>query len=236
MIALVRQSLRGVDSEILRHVLGAPALRAVCRGPGAPARLQSSRPGAGRRGRHRRRNSCHASALPERASIVATDLNQSMLDHAAALGTKRPVAVASGGRHAAAFQNGTFDALCLPIRGHVLPRKNREPWPSSTGAPAGRRPDFQRMGFGSEDNEFADTVTAALASLFPEDPPRFLARTPTANHERADIERDLAGGGFTAPPEIVTSPSAAGRRRAGSGHRVLPGDTARKNEIEARDP
>jgi len=32
-----------------------------------------------------------ASALPESVSIVATDLNQPMLDQAAALGTKRPV-------------------------------------------------------------------------------------------------------------------------------------------------
>src|SRR5215207_1467791 len=32
-----------------------------------------------------------ASVLPARVSIVATDLNQSMLDHASALGTKRPV-------------------------------------------------------------------------------------------------------------------------------------------------
>ena len=32
-----------------------------------------------------------ASVLPERVSIVATDLNQPMLDQASALGTKRPV-------------------------------------------------------------------------------------------------------------------------------------------------
>src|SRR5437870_10186009 len=31
-----------------------------------------------------------ASVLPERVSIVATDLNQAMLDQASALGTKRP--------------------------------------------------------------------------------------------------------------------------------------------------
>src|SRR5439155_21609561 len=32
-----------------------------------------------------------ASALPESVSIIATDLNQAMLDEASALGTKRPV-------------------------------------------------------------------------------------------------------------------------------------------------
>src|SRR5947208_73704 len=32
-----------------------------------------------------------ASVLPERVAIIATDLNQSMLDRASALGTSRPV-------------------------------------------------------------------------------------------------------------------------------------------------
>jgi len=86
-----------------------------------------------------------------------------------------------------------------------------------------------------EENEFADTVTAALAALFPEDPPRFLARTPYAYHEPASIEQDLVGGGFIAPPEIIT---LAARSRANS-----PRDpaiafcqgTPLRNEIEARD-
>jgi len=64
-----------------------------------------------------------------------------------------------------------------------------------------------------EENEFADTVTAALASVFPEDPPRFLARTPHGYHERSRIEQDLVSSGFSAPPEIVT---LAARSRAKS--------------------
>ncbi len=86
-----------------------------------------------------------------------------------------------------------------------------------------------------EENEFADTVTAALASLFPEDPPRFLARTPYAYHEHASIEQDLVSGGFIAPPEIIT---LAARSRAKS--RRDPAiafcqGTPLRNEIEARD-
>ena len=64
-----------------------------------------------------------------------------------------------------------------------------------------------------EENEFADTVTAALASLFPADPPRFLARTPHGYHDRPTIERDLSAGGFTAAPRITTVPE---RSRAAS--------------------
>ena len=84
-----------------------------------------------------------------------------------------------------------------------------------------------------EENEFADTVTAALASVFPEDPPRFLARTPHGYHERSRIEQDLVSSGFSAPLEIVT---LAARSRAKS-----PRDpaiafcqgTPLRNEIEA---
>ena len=46
-----------------------------------------------------------ASVLPETVSIVATDLNQPMLDQAAAIGTKRPV------------EWRQADAMQLPFRG-----------------------------------------------------------------------------------------------------------------------
>ena len=85
-----------------------------------------------------------------------------------------------------------------------------------------------------EENEFADTVTTALASLFPADPPRFLARTPHGYHDRPTIERDLAAGGFTAAPRITTIPK---RSRAASPE--IPAiaycqGTPLRNEIEAR--
>ena len=38
-----------------------------------------------------------------------------------------------------------------------------------------------------EDNEIADTVTAALATLYPADPPRFMARVPHGYHDLAAI-------------------------------------------------
>jgi ubiquinone/menaquinone biosynthesis C-methylase UbiE len=50
-----------------------------------------------------------ASVLPERVSIVATDLNQPMLDHASALGTKRPV------------EWRQADAMQLPFRDGLTP-------------------------------------------------------------------------------------------------------------------
>ena len=86
-----------------------------------------------------------------------------------------------------------------------------------------------------EENEFADTVTTALASVFPKDPPRFLARTPHGYHDVPIIERDLASAGFTTPAQIVT---VAARSRAASSR--IPAiaycqGTPLRNEIEARD-
>jgi SAM-dependent methyltransferase len=86
-----------------------------------------------------------------------------------------------------------------------------------------------------EENEFADTVTAALQALFPADPLMFLARTPHGYHDPATIRRDLSLGGFAATAEIH---SVSARSRA-----ALPRDpaiaycqgTPLRNEIEARD-
>lgn len=55
-----------------------------------------------------------------------------------------------------------------------------------------------------EENEFAETVTTSLAAMFPDDPPRFMARIPHGYHDRSIIARDLAQGGFAAPADIVT--------------------------------
>ena len=40
------------------------------------------------------------------------------------------------------------------------------------------------------------TVTQALATLFPHDPPRFLARTPHGYHDAEQIRAELNGAGF----------------------------------------
>ncbi len=46
------------------------------------------------------------------------------------------------------------------------------------------------------ENEFADTVTEALAALFPHAPPRFLARTPHGYHDMERIRADLSAARF----------------------------------------
>jgi len=86
-----------------------------------------------------------------------------------------------------------------------------------------------------EENEFADVITTALESVFPDDPPRFMARTPHGYHDIATIMQDLQGGGFINTPSVDT---LAPRSIAGSAR--IPAmaycqGSPLRNEIEARD-
>jgi SAM-dependent methyltransferase len=86
-----------------------------------------------------------------------------------------------------------------------------------------------------EENEFADVVTAALATLFPADPPRFMARTPHGYHDHETIQRDLAKGGFTATPRIDTVAARSRARTFDIPAIAYCQGTPLRNEIEARD-
>jgi SAM-dependent methyltransferase len=153
-----------------------------------------------------------ASELPETAALVATDLNQGMLDQAAAVGTRRGVEWRTADAMRLPFADGAFDAVVCQFAAMFFPDR-----------PRAFSEALRVLGPGGvflfnvwdriEENEFADTVNTALASVFPADPPRFLARTPYGYSDRAAIEEDLARGGFTKPPRIET---VAKRSRAES--------------------
>jgi len=175
-----------------------------------------------------------ASALRESVSIVATDLNQPMLDHAAAVGTRRPVEWRQADAMHLPFHDRTFDAVVCQFGVMFFPEKSRAYAEARRVLRSGGVFVFNTWDR-IEENEFADVVTTALACLFVEDPPRFLARTPHGYYDHTTIERDLATGGFTASPEIVT---LAARSRATSPR--VPAiaycqGTPLRNEIEARD-
>jgi SAM-dependent methyltransferase len=175
-----------------------------------------------------------AAALPRDVSIVATDLNQPMLDQAAARGTERPVEWRQADAMQLPFPDGTFDAVVCQFGVMFFPDKRRAFAEARRVLRAGGVLVFNAWDR-LEENELADTVTAALARLFPEDPPRFFARTPHGYHEPASIERDLVGGGFTARPAVVT---VAARSRAPSPRDAAIAfcqGTPLRNEIEARD-
>lgn len=175
-----------------------------------------------------------ASVLPTSAAITATDLNQPMLDHAASLGTKRPVTWRQADAMALPFDDESFDVVVCQFGVMFFPDKAK--------AYAEARRVLRRGGAfifntwdGLEENEFASTVNAALATLFANDPPRFMARVPHGYFDRATIARDVASGGFASTPEITT---IAKRSRAKSAREValaICQGTPVRNEIETRD-
>ena len=175
-----------------------------------------------------------ATALRGDVSIVATDLNQAMLDQAAAVGTERPVEWRQADAMALPFRDGEFDAVVCQFGAMFFPDRPQAYSEARRVLTSGGVFIFSVWDRIAE-NEFADTATTALESVFPKDPPRFLDRTPHGYSDRSTIERDLARGGFTTTPRIAT---VAARSRASSPR--IPAiaycqGTPLRNEIEARD-
>lgn len=144
-----------------------------------------------------------AKVLPAEAELVATDLNQPMLDRAATVGMDHKVEWRQADALHLPFADATFDVVVCQF-GVMF-------FPDVTKAFAEARRVLRRGGAllfsvwdRLEQNEFAEVVTEALARIFPSDPPRFLARTPHGYHDPGVISRDLSAAGFVASPCIET--------------------------------
>jgi ubiquinone/menaquinone biosynthesis C-methylase UbiE len=175
-----------------------------------------------------------ASLLPEDVSIVATDLNQPMLDLASEVGTARRVEWRQADAMQLPFEDGSFDAVVCQFGVMFFPDKAKAFAEARRVLRSGGVLLFN-VWDRIEENEFADVITTALESVFPDDPPRFLARTPHGYHDIATIQQDLRGGGFVTTPSVDT---LAARSTAGSAR--IPAmaycqGTPLRNEIEARD-
>ena len=135
-----------------------------------------------------------------------------MLDLASTVGTKRPVEWRQADAMQLPFRDGTFDAVVCQF-GVMFFAEKAKAFSEARRVLGSGGVFIFNVWDRIEENEFADTVTTALESLFPEDPPRFMARTPHGYYDRSTIERDLENGGFTASPKIST---VAARSRAAS--------------------
>lgn len=175
-----------------------------------------------------------ASQLPQTSSIVATDLNQPMIDHASAVGTGRPVEWRQADALRLPFEDGTFDAVVCQFGVMFFPDK---PAAFSEARRVLKRGGTLLFNVWDriEENEFAEVVDAALAGVFPQDPPRFMARTPHGYHDEGTIRRDLAKGGITACAEIVTLAARSRALSSKSPAIAYCQGTPLRNEIEARD-
>jgi len=175
-----------------------------------------------------------ARRLPAQTRIIATDLNQPMLDHAAA---KQPQPDRVTWRQADAlalpFQNQEFDVVACQFGVMFFPDKVK-------GFSEARRvltPGghfFFNVWDRIENNEFADTVTNSLGELFPQNPPMFLARTPHGHYDVDKLKNELTAAGFTK----ISADIVDFRSKATSARDVAVAycqGTPLRGEIEARD-
>ena len=176
-----------------------------------------------------------ARSLAADVDIVATDLNQPMLDQAQAVGTSRPVEWRQADALHLPFTDGSFDVVACQFGAMFFPDKTRA-FAEARRVLCGGGTFIFSVWDRIEDNEFADTVTTALAPLFPDDPPRFLARLPHGYHDARQVAADVATGGFAQRATIET---LTARSRADGP--AIPAiaycqGTPLRSEIEARGP
>ena len=174
-----------------------------------------------------------APVLAPDARYVVTDLNQPMLDYAKARqGADHRIRWQKADAQALPFEDAAFDLVCCQFGVMFFPDR-----------PSGYREAKRVLKTGGcflfnvwdriEENVFANDVTNALAALFPNDPPRFLARTPHGYHDTALIRSDLAKAGFS---DVTIETREAQSRAASARHPALAycQGTPLRNEIEAR--
>lgn len=175
-----------------------------------------------------------AAMLPPSVAITATDLNQAMLDRAIGVGTSRPVDWRQADALQLPFGDAAYDAVVCQF-GVMFFADKRAAFAEARRVLTPGGVFLFSVWDRIDENEFADTVTSAVASVFPDDPPSFLRRTPHGYFDRPTIARDVLLGGFANAAVIETVPA---RSRADSP--MAPAvaycqGTPLRNEIEARD-
>ncbi len=172
-------------------------------------------------------------ALPDQAEVVATDLNQPMLDHAAAQVSSSRVTWQKADAQALPFADGAFDAVVCQFGVMFFPDR-REAYREARRVLKPGGCFIFNVWDKLEYNDFAALVTAAATDVFPNDPPLFLARTPHGYHDKDAIVADVRDAGFA----NVTVETVTRRSVAPSCRDPAIGfcqGTPLRNEIEARD-
>jgi SAM-dependent methyltransferase len=172
--------------------------------------------------------------LPRHVAITATDLNPAMLRKAAAAGTARDVEWRQADAAQLPWPDGSFDAVVCQFAAMFFPDKPRAFSEVRRVLRPGGRFLFSVWDRISE-NEFAETVDRVVASLFPDDPPHFMARTPHGYWDRPVIAADLVAAGFEGHPHVDT---VTARSRAASAQVAAVAfcqGTPLRTEIESRD-
>jgi ubiquinone/menaquinone biosynthesis C-methylase UbiE len=168
------------------------------------------------------------------ARYVVTDLNQPMLDYAAARqGADSRIEWRQADALDLPFDDASFDVVCCQFGAMFFPNRVAGYAEARRLLRTGGRFVFN-VWDRIEENAFADAVTTALATVFPHDPPRFLARTPHGYHDIALIRAELGRAGF-ADIVIETSEKLSCANLARDAATAYCMGTPLRSEIEARD-
>jgi SAM-dependent methyltransferase len=174
-----------------------------------------------------------ASRLPIDARIVATDLNQPMLDAAKQPHDSR-IIWQQADALALPYEDQTFDVVACQFGVMFFPDKVKGYREAHRVLKPGGHFLFNAWDRIAE-NEFAGVVSQALAALFPHDPPGFMTRTPHGYFDGGRIREELVKAGFTS----ISIETRDDISRAASPQDVAIAycqGTPLTNEIEARDP
>jgi SAM-dependent methyltransferase len=165
------------------------------------------------------------------AEIVATDLNQAMLDVAAGrIGSDR-VEFRAADAQSLSFPDASFDLVVCQFGVMFFPDRVAAYREARRVLKPGGRFLFNAWDR-IDRNPVTVAAAGAVAALFPDDPPSFFARVPFSYHDTMRIEADLRAAGFTdIAAETVATTSRVVARDAARG---LCEGTPLRAEIEER--
>jgi ubiquinone/menaquinone biosynthesis C-methylase UbiE len=175
-----------------------------------------------------------AGSVPRSTQITATDLNQAMLDFAAAKPAPRPITWQACDATKLPFDNGAFDCVICQFGVMFFPSQLLGYQEAYRTLKPGGHYLFSVWDHIAA-NPIAQAMSDALAERFPNDPPMFLRRTPYGHSDVDLTRRQLAEAGFTHIDADVVTFANTCPSPADAAFGQCNGSPVR-GEIEARDP
>jgi ubiquinone/menaquinone biosynthesis C-methylase UbiE len=133
-------------------------------------------------------------ALPDSAVVVATDLNEAMIVYARAAVPAPGIVWKQADAQALAFHDGSFDVVVCQFGLMFLPDKVQG-FREARRVLASGGVLLASVWHSMEANPAAAAIHATLATLFSDDPPRFV-ETPYGYHDTARIRADMKEAGW----------------------------------------
>lgn len=175
-----------------------------------------------------------ANVLPESCKIIASDLNNAMINHAEMLGARREIEWTQADVMDLPFENEVFDIVVCQFSVMFFPNRVRAYKEIKRVLKPGGKFLFNVWNEIAE-NEFANTVTEAVRALFPNNPPQFLSRTPHGHGNPHEIKAELTAAGFK-NCELIQRDDHSHAVNAMIPAVAYCHGTPLRNEIEEREP